>query len=173
MIQVLVPIVLGALGGGTLMEWARAPDDDWSDADVFNSRMRSIHMGTLQQNELFAKCEGIHTPDNAGTLREWRDYVKLWSAFYKDVGTVSLAPNIQKIKEAKRLASILHTWIGNYAELCGGKLPVGELAITLNEAPMGPPEGKPPLSFWEKFAIGAAIGAGGLYAFTHFPSNKE
>jgi hypothetical protein len=164
-LPLVVPVILGSLAaGGGLTAWLLESDDEWADATVFNTRMSEIHMGILQLNELLAQCKPIHTSDNKSTLQSWRDFVKSWAGFYRDVGKLTFDPDSQTIAEGKRKAAQLQKWLDGYKALCGGKLPAGSMTLTLPDA-----KPKSDNSFWT-MAIGGAIAAAGIYWLTRPPS---
>lgn len=144
MVLPAIPWILGALGGGLLMQWAGESDDEWGDSEVFNSRMREIHVGILQLNTLISKCKTM-TAD----VDSWRQLVNLWSQFYREIGSVWLDPSDSAIFEAKRFAARLAQFIDAYQVNCG-ELPTGMMPVNV--------EKKPPKSPW----IGVVLGLGAI-----------
>jgi hypothetical protein len=154
-----IPWILGALAGGALTAWATGSDDEWKDKDVFNSRMRDLQLGILQLNTLLAQQTKLDAP----TRKMWADYVKLWSAYYRDIGTLTFfGPSASEISESKRFADLLSKWIAYYAKTFG-PLPTGMMPAstpTSNYVPIGAPGQK---TEWGKIALYAVgIFTGGL-----------
>jgi hypothetical protein len=168
-VPVIAYYVLTGLGGyllaqGDLVRWLAGSDDEWSDAEVFNARMRQIHTGILQLNELFAKCKVLHTPDKAAELTSWKTFVTLWAQYYKEVGSKYFDPNENQIVESKNFATNLAKWIDVYSHLCG-PVPTG----------LKQPEtvSQKPASSWGTWLLWAvAIGTGG-YVLSSFLKSKS
>jgi hypothetical protein len=152
-----IPWVISALGGGLLWEWVSGESDEWGEAEVFNARMRDIHSGILQLNDLIARCDAMHS--NAGELASWRAFVQNFSKFYADVGKRYFDPPQGLIDEARRQAAALATWIDRYKKVCGS-VPTGVQQIARQTSM--PQAG---LSPWIGLGLLAAIG-GAAYVFS-------
>lgn len=149
-----IPWILSALAGGSLAAWALAPDDEWKQPSVFNSRMRQIQLGALQLNTLMSTCSKVDAP----TMSMWRDYVVLWSSYYKEIGKISLYADDDEIQESKRFSDGLDQWIKFYAATCG-PLPSGNMPSAPPTGPYipngapGGPNGPPIPTEWGKIAL--------------------
>lgn len=161
---VAIPWILGALGGGTLWAWVSSSDDEWAHADVFNSRMREIHTGILQLNNIIAKCGPI--TGKKSEIDAWRTFVTLWSQFYRDIGTVTFAPSSEVILEARHHASTLAKWLDIYKQLCG-PLPSG-----LMPADTPAPNTKKPMH-WSQLIIWAVVIATGGYVASNYLKSRK
>lgn len=156
-----IPWVLSALGGGALSLWATSSDDEWRDVNVFNSRMRQIQLGILQLNTVIAQCPAEKLDANGRKV--WKDFVLVWSGFYRDVGRKVFSADKDEVSEAKRFAAQLNQWIGLVAQKCG-PLPTG-LMPALDK----PPES--PLNPWGKIILyGLGITTGGVVLAVIFRS---
>ena len=143
-----IPWVLSALGGGALWEWVTGEDDEWADADVYNARMRDLHSGILQLNDLIARCKALHSNPE---LASWRAYVQNFGKFYSDVGKRFFDPPQSLIDETRRQASILAQWLDKYEQVCGS-IPTGITEIL--------PKPKPAETDTLKVALGVGTALG-------------
>jgi hypothetical protein len=108
----LVYLVPGLIAtGGAIWEWLRPENDPaWSDRAVFNDRMRQLQSNIANLNSAFSSCAEFMS--NPQQLSAWRAYRTNWSAYYKDIGSLTLFdPNEAQINNGKLYASQLAKWI--------------------------------------------------------------
>lgn len=144
---VAIPWIIGALGGGLLTAWAMDSNDVWDDAEVFNSRMLEIHTGILQLNRLFSTCQAFK--DRPDTVIAWKQFIVLWTTYFRNVGNVWFSPSDAEIAEAKRFAQKLALYIDTYKNMCG-EIPTGMMPIA------DPDQPRPPMT-WQGVALGIGI----------------
>lgn len=105
----LVPGLIAA--GGVAWEWMRPEKDpEWADKTVFNDRMRQLQTHLLDMNKALSACPSF--TKNSANLSAWRNFLKNWSAWYKEVGKLEyFAPNDSQISNAKLYTSQLIHWV--------------------------------------------------------------